>query len=254
MAMEATGKPGAPSGVLQATAPPLDYSFKELRSCSEMETEEPRGGGARRHPATTDKDPAITSVSLGGGDHSSAPMAVQAPAGTMLPVSKGGQHGGLSPKKIIRKVCVAVKLNNNMIETIADLPESLKTVMDHPLLNCQWLDLSYNQLASIEPALLEFQHLKALYLHGNQIKSLPSVERLRKLPKLISLTLNGNHIERALSYRMYVIGALPNLRSLDHSTITVEERTNAQTWFEAHLKRLKEKKKQQEDKEDAANY
>jgi hypothetical protein len=244
--MEVTSKLGAPSGVLQATAPPLDYSFKELRSCSEMETEEPRGGGVRRHPATTDKDPAITSVSLGGGDHSSAPMALQAPGGTMLPVSKGGQHG-LSPKKIIRKVCVAVKLNNNMIETITDLPQSLEPVMDNPLLNCQWLDLSYNQLASIEPALLEFKNLKALYLHGNQIKSLPSVERLRKLPKLISLTLNGNQIERALSYRMYVIGALKGLRSLDHSTITEEERTNAHNWFEAHMKRLKAKKEQQEE-------
>merc|ERR1719221_2591448 len=100
-----------------------------------------------------------------------------------------------------------------MIESVNDLPMALELVMDDPLRTCQWIDLSFNLIASIEPSMLQFQQLKALYLHGNLIKSLPSVERLKKLPKLISLTLNGNQIERALSYRMYVIGALRGLRS-----------------------------------------
>jgi hypothetical protein len=234
--MEETIKPGAPTGVLEASAPPLDYSFKELRSCSEMEMEEPRGGARRRPPA--EKDPAAD-TSREGAEPMSPPAANATQVGALLPA--GGKQPGASvtPKRTIRKVTVAVKLNNNMIETLSDLPQSLEPVMDNPLFNCQWLDLSYNQLTSIEPALLQFQQLKALYLHGNQIKSLASIERLRKLPKLISLTTNGNPIERVPSYRLFVIGALPTLRSLDHSTITQEERTNAKAAYEAHLVRAK---------------
>merc|ERR1712032_1212343 len=118
---------------------------------------------------------------------------------------------------------------------------------DDPLRNCRWIDLSFNHLTRIEPALLEFQQLKALYLHGNQIKSLPSVERLRKLPKLISLTLNGNPIECCRAYRTYVIGALPKLRSLDHSMVTQEEISVGAAWFQAHLKRLQKRKEQLEE-------
>merc|ERR1712125_249386 len=105
--------------------------------------------------------------------------------------------------------------------------------------NCQWIDISFNQLRNIEPELLQFHHLKALYLHGNVIKSLPSVERLSKLPKLISLTLNGNPVECNRCYRMYTIGALVKLRQLDHSTITEEETRESNAWYKSHLKRLK---------------
>merc|ERR1712007_278179 len=113
--------------------------------------------------------------------------------------------------------------------------------------NCWWIDLSFNQLRTIEPALLEFQQMKALYLHGNMIKSLASVERLRKLPKLISLTLNGNPIERCRAYRTYVIGALPKLRTLDHSMVTKEEKDGSSAWFEEHLKRLEKRKQELEE-------
>merc|ERR1712083_582452 len=97
----------------------------------------------------------------------------------------------------------------------------------NPLRSLQWIDLSFNQLVTIKPALLGFQSLKALYLHGNCIKSLSVVDRLKKLPKLLSLTLNGNPIESNAIYRSYVIGALPGLKSIDHSTITEDETQTA---------------------------
>merc|ERR1719160_1227842 len=124
-----------------------------------------------------------------------------------------------------------------MIETLTDLPPALEMAMDNPVLNLQWLDLSFNQLTTVESTLLNFPNLKALYLHGNGIKSLQPVGRLRKLPKLISLTLNGNPMEAFKIYRSYVTGALPDLRSLDHISITEDESESAQAWYQAHQRR-----------------
>merc|ERR1719446_733231 len=150
-------------------------------------------------------------------------------------------------KRRIRKVTLAVKLNNNSIDSIAELPQALEFVMDDPMRTLQWIDLSFNLLSTIQAELLDFKQLKALYLHGNHIKSLPSVERLKKLPKLISLTLNGNPIECMSFYRRYVVGALPDLRTLDHSTITDDEVKGSQDWFQGHLQRGKERQRRLEE-------
>mmetsp|Transcript_18625 Transcript_18625/g.39919 ORF Transcript_18625/g.39919 Transcript_18625/m.39919 type:complete len:141 (+) Transcript_18625:1740-2162(+) len=131
-----------------------------------------------------------------------------------------------------------------MLESISGLQLALETVMRAPLMNLQWIDLSFNQLTTIEPELFRFVNLKALYLHGNCIKALATTEKLRKLPKLMSLTMNGNPIEASRIYRVYVIGALPNLRSLDHSTITADEAEVATAWFKAHLDRAKKREEE----------
>jgi len=248
--------------------PPLDYSFKELKSVLEMETEEPRSGGKRR-PQKDDTvsgevdgaaDAAAASGGPAGASNGTADMTKASASGaanaTLLSASaKGGANvatqlrPNASPiiKKKIRKVTLAVKLNNNMIDSITDLPQALEFVMDDPLRNLQWIDLSFNQLATIQVELLEFKQMKALYLHGNHIKSLPSVERLRRLQKLISLTLNGNPIECFPFYRRYVVGALPDLRTLDHSTITDDEVSGAAEWFKAHSQRAKARKERLEE-------
>lgn len=93
---------------------------------------------------------------------------------------------------------------------------------------------------------MRFLNLKALYLHGNCIKSLASVDKLKKLQKLLSLTLNGNPIESTSIYRTYVIGAVPQIRSLDHSTITQDEVSNAAAWYKGHQERAR---KRAEDKQ-----
>eukprot|EP00439_Symbiodinium_sp_Y106_P028927 s2794_g3.t1 len=61
--------------------------------------------------------------------------------------------------------------------------------MPSPLQNLQWLDVSFNHLTAVDPEILQFPNMKALYLHGNNLSKLGDVERLKKLPKLISLTM-----------------------------------------------------------------
>lgn len=50
-------------------------------------------------------------------------------------------------------------------------------------------------------ALLDFQELRVLYLHGNCIRSLSDVDKLGKLPNLHTITLHGNPIESRQIYR-----------------------------------------------------
>lgn len=249
----------------ETSAPPLDYSFKELKSCAEIETEEPRSGRRRVHATAANIGEAPGAVGVagaaggtaseGGLDSSMAPSPALVPGktgGAVLARTGGGMIGATSSatphfRRVVRKVTVAVKLNNNFIETVRDLPQSLEAAMEDPLKYLMWVDLSFNRLAKIEPTLLQFQNLKALYLHGNRISSLPSSEKLRKLPKLISLTLNGNPIENSPCYRVFVVGALQHLRQLDHSTITEDELLSSRSWFEAHLRRKEKREREREE-------
>lgn len=230
--------PGSERDVLVASGPPLDYSFKELRSCAEIETEEPRSGvkraGGPAAGAESGKDGA-EGEDAEGGAAATGVLARSTVAATGKPI-----------KKVVRQVTTSIKLNNNMLDTLSGLQPSLESVMNNPLMNLQWIDLSFNQLARIEPDLLRFVNLKALYLHGNCIKALTSVDNLRKLPKLLSLTLNGNPVESTRIYRVYVVGALPGLRSLDHSTITGDEVSSASAWYKGHVEREKSRKVERE--------
>lgn len=269
--------------MLDYAAPPLDFSFKELRSCLELETEEARDGGKRRMPPATDLkgttqpnaeldasgeplSPTLTNTDVASAN-AAAPAdgsvsARNAPGRTVLAssgaatVAKSKSKTAMAlytprntatPRGSLRKVTVAVKLNNNSIDTVSDLPLALEYVMADPLLNLRWIDLSFNNLTKIDPVLLRFTNLKAIYLHKNQITSLPSVERLRKLKQLMSLTMNGNPIENSSIYRTYVVGAITSLRTLDHTSITDEEKKNASTWFQAHMRRAKIRKDRLED-------
>lgn len=98
-----------------------------------------------------------------------------------------------------------LKLNNNQIEIINDLPDLVLELFG----NCDWLtwlDLSCNKISVISNVRLKcFHHsqaigklvnLKILYLHGNQIKTLQEVQKLQALEHLDKLTLHGNPIER----------------------------------------------------------
>mmetsp|Transcript_81589 Transcript_81589/g.205302 ORF Transcript_81589/g.205302 Transcript_81589/m.205302 type:complete len:259 (+) Transcript_81589:77-853(+) len=226
---------------LIANGPPLDYSFKELRCCSEIETEEPRSGLKRGTPElpkdSSGEQCEEGDVAAAGGATASGSGAT----GTTMPTRSIVAQGGKPIRKVLRQVTTAVKLNNNMLATVSGLQQSLEFVMNSVVMNLQWIDLSFNQLVTVEPELLRFLNLKALYLHGNCIKSLSSVDRLKKLPKLISLTMNGNPVDSTRIYRVYVIGSLPNLRSLDHSTITQDEISSAAAWYAGHQERAKKR-------------
>ncbi|KAK2489454.1 hypothetical protein MC885_017060, partial [Smutsia gigantea] len=56
--------------------------------------------------------------------------------------------------------------------------------------NLAWIDLSFNDLTSIDPVLTTFFKLCVLYLHGNSIQCLRKVNKLAVLPQVQSLTLH----------------------------------------------------------------
>mmetsp|Transcript_120537 Transcript_120537/g.239949 ORF Transcript_120537/g.239949 Transcript_120537/m.239949 type:complete len:251 (+) Transcript_120537:117-869(+) len=231
-----------------ASGPPLDYSFKELKNCAEIEVEEPRGGFGRSSPEDAMPD-APGEITAAGTNSAVTPHAFTGALSPQGLATRTGVPHGTRQRFFVRVATTSVRLNNNLLESVDGLPKSLESALSDPLTNIQWLDLSFNMLQTVEPELLRFQSLKTLYLHGNRIKSIPAVERLRKLPSLLSLTLNGNPIEIHRYYRHFTIGALPQLKTLDHTSITGDERVDANVWFKGHLLR---KKKRRELAEEAA--
>ncbi len=67
-----------------------------------------------------------------------------------------------------------------------------------------------------------------LNLHANKLQRLSQVSQLAGLAKLRKLTLFGNDaLQAQRGYRLAVIRAIPQLKSLDDNVITQEERTQA---------------------------
>ncbi|XP_048454470.1 leucine rich repeat containing 51 isoform X2 [Rhincodon typus] len=92
------------------------------------------------------------------------------------------------------------------------------------------LRLSHNRLcdlSGLQQVLIQCTKLQILNLHGNQISELYEVDKLASLPHLRSLTLHGNPLELVKGYRSYVVGTVPQLKSLDYSTITKQDRSTA---------------------------
>lgn len=58
--------------------------------------------------------------------------------------------------------------------------------------NLAWINLSFNDLTSIDPALTTFFKLCVLYLHGNSTQCLGKVNKLAVYHQVQSLTLHRN--------------------------------------------------------------
>mmetsp|Transcript_60184 Transcript_60184/g.131836 ORF Transcript_60184/g.131836 Transcript_60184/m.131836 type:complete len:234 (+) Transcript_60184:55-756(+) len=221
--------PDREAGRAICAGPPLDFSFKELRASVQIETEEPRSG-VKRSSA-----PAKEEAGQEAGASEKAPAKE---------TTAGNNSSGLDRKVVIRKITTCVKLNNNMLETLNGLEAALESAMYSPLQNLQWLDVSFNSLSSVDAELLKFVQLKALYLHGNCIAKFGSIQRLQKLPKLLSLTINGNPIQSNRIYRTYILGVVPQIRALDHTSVTSEEANEAASWYRGHVRRMEVRKEQ----------
>ena len=113
----------------------------------------------------------------------------------------------------------ALRVNNNQIESLVGAPKALDSLLVEPQA-LAWLDLSFNALTTIDSEVLQFPHLKVLYLHGNAIADMMEVDKLTDLPQLMSLTLHGNPIEELGNYHLYVISQIPQLKNLDFSSVT----------------------------------
>ncbi|XP_022084531.1 leucine-rich repeat-containing protein 51-like [Acanthaster planci] len=139
-----------------------------------------------------------------------------------------------------------VKLNNNGMTEMAGLDVTLEKVVESPE-ELTWLDLSFNDIAKIDPLLLKYTKLKVLYLHGNNITSINEVDKLAGLPSLISLTLHGNPVEDQKGYRQSLVAKLPRLKKVDFSCITKSDRENAATWERDYGKRRPPKKPKEDE-------
>ncbi|XP_071989859.1 leucine-rich repeat-containing protein 51 isoform X2 [Engystomops pustulosus] len=129
----------------------------------------------------------------------------------------------------------ALRLNNNTLTDLHSFRDVLERLLSEPDHLC-WIDLSFNYLPNIDPVLTTYRHLSVLNLHGNSISDLREVDKLAALPKLKSLTLHGNPIESEKGYRSYILSLLPNLKSLDFSAVTKQDRVTAEVWRRMNLK------------------
>ncbi|XP_036113827.1 transmembrane O-methyltransferase homolog isoform X1 [Molossus molossus] len=109
---------------------------------------------------------------------------------------------GLRPprhSKSGKSLTQSLRLNNNVLNDLRDFNHVISHLLEHPE-NLAWIDLSFNDLTSIDPILTTFFNLSVLYLHGNGIQRLGEVNKLAILPRLRSLTLHGNPIEEEKGY------------------------------------------------------
>jgi Leucine-rich repeat (LRR) protein len=120
----------------------------------------------------------------------------------------------------------ALRLNNNKIAGWLNFLSTLRSMAPLEFTKLEWLDLSFNQLQSIEPSIGRLKGLTKLHLHANQIRDIRDVQKLVDLPRLRDLTLHGNPIEERGrgKYRNFIIAQLPNLRSLDFTSLTERDK------------------------------
>ncbi|KAJ3047781.1 Leucine-rich repeat-containing protein 51, partial [Quaeritorhiza haematococci] len=94
----------------------------------------------------------------------------------------------------------SIRLSNNKLTSITNLPTVVSQLSSSPEW-ITWIDLSFNNLSSIDETLTTFPNLQTLYLHANALTSLPSLTPLSTLTRLRSLTLHGNPVEHVKGYR-----------------------------------------------------
>ncbi|NP_001268958.1 leucine rich repeat containing 51 isoform X1 [Octodon degus] len=126
-------------------------------------------------------------------------------------------------------------LNNNVLSDLRDFTQVVSQLLEHPE-NLAWIDLSFNDLTSIDPVLTTVFNLSVLYLHGNSIQRLGEVNKLAVLPRLRSLTLHGNPIEEEKGYRQYVLCSVPRITTFDFSGVTKSDRTTAEVWKRMNIR------------------
>lgn len=105
----------------------------------------------------------------------------------------------------------------------------------------QWLDLSFNQIASLgsgESISAAFPNVTTIYLHANKLSRLSQLKKLKAFPNLKSLSLYGNPIEEHKHYRNYVMYHCPKLGQFDSSPVTGSERVSNAVWAKNFRKTL----------------
>ncbi|XP_012812100.1 uncharacterized protein LOC394652 isoform X1 [Xenopus tropicalis] len=129
----------------------------------------------------------------------------------------------------------ALRLNNNTLTDLKGFGETAEKLLSDPP-QLRWIDLSFNDLSTIDSVLPKYRNLSVLNLHSNSIRQLSQVDKLAALPNLKSLTLHGNPIEGERGYRCYILSVLPQLKTLDFSAVTKQDRVTADVWRRMNMK------------------
>ncbi|CAD8168750.1 unnamed protein product [Paramecium pentaurelia] len=122
--------------------------------------------------------------------------------------------------------CQSLILCQNKLTSLSGFYQIMQTVMPNVEL-LRWIDLSYNQLTTLDYNFKELPHLQSLYLNFNQIKEINELKQLSHLQELKSLKIYGNPIEQIINFRLYIIDVLPQLKRIDSVLISKKERDNS---------------------------
>eukprot|EP01065_Artemidia_motanka_P001152 TRINITY_DN10543_c0_g1_i1.p1 TRINITY_DN10543_c0_g1~~TRINITY_DN10543_c0_g1_i1.p1 ORF type:complete len:325 (+),score=79.60 TRINITY_DN10543_c0_g1_i1:228-1202(+) len=223
-------------------APVIDWSFCGLSSASEVKRAAvPAAWRVRQREGAAAPSAGDDDGSRGRADSEDQQAARPNPEPALL---QGTPHRpSLGPAGLKYAVetpaagmlGVAVRLSHNHFITCDGLCAALR----NSVRGLTSLDLSCNSLRSLPSDFCRpkreagpdclLPHLRALYLHSNELRSEQEVLKLGALVGLRLLTLHGNSGLDAARYRPVCLSLLPELRSLDFSAVTPTDRELA-TW------------------------
>uniref|UniRef100_A0A7S3CV39 Leucine-rich repeat-containing protein 51 n=1 Tax=Palpitomonas bilix TaxID=652834 RepID=A0A7S3CV39_9EUKA len=142
----------------------LDYAFREISAVEELLKEVPKGFEKKEDGDGKEKKAEQDDIGYP----------------TLSTKKKKDED---ETTEVVKYNSKSVRINNNSLTTVATLPFVLNSILFKPDL-VGWIDLSFNQLTTIEEAVLSMKNLSVLYLHANNMKKLNEVDKLKKLPKL----------------------------------------------------------------------
>lgn len=207
---------------------PLDLCFRELQDLQDMLKEEPQPLYNGKMPRRVAAPPAAEAAE-------SADAAAEAEAQAEAE-KRSRRSGAAGPEERPeetetvklespphRFVCNTVRINNNLLTSIAQLPTYLGLMIsDLRLLTL--LDLSFNKLTRIDPSLGTLTSLQMVRLHANELAHIEDIAHLKPLHNLKRLTLMSNPLfDKTPDYRYLVCASLPSLKTLDNVLITKSE-------------------------------
>ena len=209
------------SDMTRTKAPPHDYAFKEMTTWSDIIQEEPwtRAQEAEAIAQMRQKKEK-TSPPKKNGDKEEEKINEQEP--------KKSPRRQVPVDEDPTLIKTSVKCNNNSFSDWNGFTEAIDSCLSEPGV-MDFVDLSFNQLTTVDEQLARYKDLACVYLHGNKIAKLKDLKFLKALPNLRKLTLHGNPVENVKTYRMTLINALPNLKQLDFTPITSNDRDLAET-------------------------
>eukprot|EP00823_Brevimastigomonas_motovehiculus_P002603 TRINITY_DN1572_c2_g1_i2.p1 TRINITY_DN1572_c2_g1~~TRINITY_DN1572_c2_g1_i2.p1 ORF type:complete len:310 (+),score=73.80 TRINITY_DN1572_c2_g1_i2:297-1226(+) len=194
----------------------------------------------------------LTASSSSSSSSSTAPSSSLSSTSTDSK-SKSSSSSSFSQQQMQQDTMIHItevlKLNDNAISSWDFFSSTLHAIIYRPTFHLRMLDLSRNQLTTIDPALLSFENLNVLYLHGNNITDIKEVDKLSKMRTLNKLTLHGNEVaeesivdKRKIKklkrltnvayYRPRVVYTLRTcaLKSLDFNPITPKDIEQSYIW------------------------